>query len=800
MTALAAGPRHAASVRVIRHPWMSAWQRSAEQARRDRLVTAGTGVAGAIAGTAAALLADGTAVAVWIGLVTLCVTPGCALACWLSTAVRLTRAVTVIAASLTWTILVSAVLAWFQVTGVEAFLLATAGVGAVGSAAFLLAQLVRYLKRTRVAAQADVRGQNAGQGARGGRSDRGFAATCRLVLRPEVLLISSLLGIAAALLAVAVIHARGRAVGGYGLLPVLGVSFLASTALTIAALVLALRFVRTAWPAAVVALCLLLVELDGTPMMLTATPLSSWTYKHFGVVEYMVHGGALTDRLDIYQQWPGFFAAAASLVRLSGLGPMAYSNWAQLFFEALNGVVIFAIARRFSQGNRIVPYIAVLLFETANWEGQFYYSPQTTAFLLALLFQFFMLPLLEPARLRQWFARRQWFGAVPLFDIEKPGQADAAGTALRGVGLVALFGALIITHQLSPYVVFAGVVGLWVLGVLRRPVVLLTLVAMIVLYPLVHLSAIDHNQLLTGFSFSNATGKQSTGPGSPAQALAGIVAKAIALGFWGATGVCVLSRWRHLGDVAVPAILAAAPISFILVTNYDGEAIYRAFLFSSPWCALLIARRLADVVRLSVLPLAVAGAWALLAALGSAQAQDFGMYPMLQVPLGEVNASAYFLDHAPPNATLVLAAANFPSRLNGRYTRHDVMQTQNDPSLDESPELEGNGLMHTSPRVLARSVAYLANGTGYLVVAPSMDQYVDYYRVFAPGTLSALVPRLEESRYWQVWYKNNDTIIFRAWPGGRPATTPSSNVTAKSGAAAVLRDATSNPRSGRRNW
>ena len=108
-----------------------------------------------------------------------------------------------------------------------------------------------------------------------------------------------------------------------------------------------------AWPAAVAALGLLLFEFNGTQMMLAATPLgNACTYKHFGVVDYMVHGGALSDPLDVYQQWPGFFAAAAALVRLSGRSPLAYSNWAQLFFEMLNAVVIFAIARRFSQGHQ----------------------------------------------------------------------------------------------------------------------------------------------------------------------------------------------------------------------------------------------------------------------------------------------------------------------------------------------------------------------------------------------------------------------------------------------------------------
>ena len=44
---------------------------------------------------------------------------------------------------------------------------------------------------------------------------------------------------------------------------------------------------------------------------------------------------------------------------------------------------------------------------------------------------------------------------------------------------------------------------------------------------------------------------------------------------------------------------------------------------------------------------AVMGCLTLFVALSSAQAQDFGMYPMVQVPRGEISASAYFLNHAP---------------------------------------------------------------------------------------------------------------------------------------------------------
>jgi hypothetical protein len=162
------------------------------------------------------------------------------------------------------------------------------------------------------------------------------------------------------------------------------------------------------------------------------------------------------------------------------------------------------------------------------------------------------------------------------------------------------------------------------------------------------------------------------------------------------------------------------------------------------------------------------GFGAFFAALGSGQAQSFGMYPMVQVPRGEISASAYFLDHAPPRSVLTLAAANFPSRLNGRYVLHSG-GSQNDLSLDEIPAFDGNGLKNTSPKSLASSVADLSGGVGYLAVAPSMESYNEYYGVYAPGTLPALTARLKTSAYWKIWYENNGTVIFRALPQGKLA-------------------------------
>jgi hypothetical protein len=804
----AATARPGSSAGSARPGWadfVSSWERSAEEVRGDQLATAAVGVGGALVGAAFALFGRGTAAAVWVGMVSLCVTPGCAFVCWHLTRDRFVRVIAVLAASVTWTILISSALVWLQVTNLEVIMAATVGVGGFGSAAFLVVRLTRHfggpqnstpveewenprlwpsdsIDRGQAFAPSLQRRSNDRfppdreravardvavypvQGSAPGSGLRSLPATRKHSMR-QAILVCALMA-AVTLYAISVIRAHDGTVSSWGLLPLLGAPFLIAITLSAAVLLISLRYIRSSWPTALVALCLLLVEFNGTQVLLDTIPLSSWTYKHFGVTDYMVHGGALKDQLDIYQQWPGFFAAAADLVHLSGLSSLATGNWPHLFFEAIDSVVVFAIARRMVPWHRAVPYITTLLFFTANWEGQFYFSPQSTAFLLAILFQFFLLPSLEVERLRRPF--RKWRSLhIPPLETQGEGRSTAVSKAAQGAGLIALFTAIVITHQMSPYIVLAGVLSLWVLGVLRQPFLILILTAIALCYILLHAAAVDQNFVLNGFSFSNATGKPVPLNPSAQQEIAGLGSEAVGLGLWGATGICVLSYWRRLGVIAIPAIFAFVPFALVMVSDYQGEGIYRVFLFSSPWCGLIIARRLVELRRSPSLRLAVVGCWAMFAALASAQGQDFGMYPMLQVPQSEVSASEYFLDHAPQNAVLILAAANFPSRINGNYVLHNAKQSQNDLSLDEVPNYEGKGLLRVSPAALAGSVANLAGGAGYLVIAPSMESYDKYYQFIYPGVLPALETRLKTSPYWKVWYENDGTLIFRALPQGQ---------------------------------
>ena len=52
---------------------------------------------------------------------------------------------------------------------------------------------------------------------------------------------------------------------------------------------------------------------------------------------------------------------------------------------------------------------------------------------------------------------------------------------------------------------------------------------------------------------------------------------------------------QRFGVILIPSRPRYNTLLFILISSYDGEGIYRVFLFSSPWCAFIIARRFAEL-------------------------------------------------------------------------------------------------------------------------------------------------------------------------------------------------------------
>ena len=91
--------------------------------------------------------------------------------------------------------------------------------------------------------------------------------------------------------------------------------------------------------------------------------------KTIGVVQYVNANGKLNPTIDIYQNWPGFFAFAAWFGKVAGVAsPLAYARWAQLVFELAALPLLYLAYDALSLTAR-QRWLALLLYTGTNWIG-----------------------------------------------------------------------------------------------------------------------------------------------------------------------------------------------------------------------------------------------------------------------------------------------------------------------------------------------------------------------------------------------------------------------------------------------
>jgi hypothetical protein len=170
----------------------------------------------------------------------------------------------------------------------------------------------------------------------------------------------------------------------WGLLAGLPAVFYAGIALLVVSAAIELaRPEPSRWRTATHAVALV-VMLYGTAPIVYSQGRYAWLYKTVGVVQYISAHGQLDSHIDIYQNWPGFFALAAWFGKVAGVAtPLAYAKWAQLVFELAALPLLYLAYDALSLTAR-QRWVALLLYSAANWIGQDYFSPQALGTLLSL--------------------------------------------------------------------------------------------------------------------------------------------------------------------------------------------------------------------------------------------------------------------------------------------------------------------------------------------------------------------------------------------------------------------------------
>ncbi|MEU4049137.1 glycosyltransferase [Streptomyces olivaceus] len=497
--------------------------------------------------------------------------------------------------------------------------------------------------------------------------------------RPAVSLLAAL-----ALWGYAVRHTDVSALDDYGLVGALHPAFWVGLAVLTAGFWFTVRDPRrrSRWPLAHV-LGLLVME-RATQALLYPTPLYAWAWKHDAVVDHLLTSGGLQDAarlgdMAVYDQWPGFFAAQAALVRLLGVDNAAmYMAWWPLVSSVLLLLPLLLIYRTFTTDRRLI-WTAVWLFCVANWVGQDYFSPQSVAFALHLG--------VLAVVLRRYSSRTT--ASTASTASSGPSGSDGPkgldgpdgrggvqqGQAVWAVLLSLLVVAVVVSHQLTPGML---VVTLLALALTRRHRDWLPLVTTVVIFlawcltaALPFLSAAMPDMIRSvgdvGANVETGYGTTPTGAGAVAMSWAARLLSGSVL----LLALAGVLRQRVLRRRAFPLLLlAAAPLPMFVASSYGSEMIFRVLMFMLPGVAFFAAAALLPGVRASASEAADAaarlryGAWlaplVLLAGTLAFVPSYSGKDRINYFPPREVALVQRLFDQAPDGSLVVAANRNYP--------------------------------------------------------------------------------------------------------------------------------------------
>lgn len=595
-----------------------------------------------------------------------------------------------------------------------------------------------------------------------------------LITFSDALLVASL-----TLWAVGITGIDTSTIGGFGLVPLLPVTYF----LGIICVVVSAGILLSAPEANTKRLALhvvaLVVMLYGTAPLVYPEPRYAWLYKQIGVVQYIKLHGSLNSSIDIYQNWPGYFGLAAWFDRVAGIAsPLTYAGWAQLFFEILFSLVIkYLVKAKALALTWREQWLTVFIFAGSNWIAQDYLSPQALGFVLSMGVFAIALHGLDnssaarPGRLNRYLGRPR---KRPAGEREAPASANPAGTPKRIsmisdtevlMGLFLVYSVLVIVHELSPYIVAIQISTLVFTRRLRRWWIAPAMIAIALGFLAPRFTFINQKYGLLnsiGAFFGNVSPPSQSGVHlSHDLMLIADSARLLSLFIWALALVGIWRRWRAGRPALTLSLLTFSPFIVLALEHYGGEALLRVYLFSLPWAACLAASALSPGALRSKSTGWILVPSALTVAIALFLPAFFGADKNNVITSDEVAASTYLYLHGIPGP-VIYVDGNFPSLIGARYNLFR-------PSIDllGNPELTtkslGAGLVPAVTKI-ATGYQHGMQSTGYVVISRSMITYAQSYGLASATDFSSFKNALSHSPYWQVFYSSPDVTIFELRP------------------------------------
>ncbi|MGA9870609.1 MAG: hypothetical protein WBQ44_05625 [Rhodococcus sp. (in: high G+C Gram-positive bacteria)] len=478
-----------------------------------------------------------------------------------------------------------------------------------------------------------------------------------------------------------------------------------------------------------------------TVTVVTSAPIYEWTYKHIAVTEYILSFGSLPPNgIDIYAQWPGFFVVTAWFSDVTGFGILPMAHIFAPVTHVLTAVFVYGLARVLKMRPRVA-VTAAMLAELVNWVGQDYYAPQGLGFVLAVGFMVLLL----------------------------------ASTQLRAAGFLAIipFAALVPTHQLTPFWLFA-VTGVLLVTGRARPWWLMFPFAVILLgylYP--RLSIVAPYGLLSGFDPVENAASNVQAPGILGKQVTSLICRALSAGVFGLAMVSVVYAWRTKKTFWAPMVMAFGSVGLLAGQSYGGEAIFRVYLYAIPGCVLLIAPMLLAALdakpqnaRSAVRRVGARAAVAI-AGLGTLGAATFGLqgyyglWPLVIEHREQVDQTRALVAESPAGSTFtMLYPAGFPIRSTAKY----VEQAEANEMFDAPLNYYGPEYMLEFPTDEQLTAfewdASQRDTPSYVILTRQSLEAMKYYGFMQDGAAETFERWLRANPAWSVQAQDADTIVF----------------------------------------
>jgi hypothetical protein len=561
-------------------------------------------------------------------------------------------------------------------------------------------------------------------------------------------------------------------IDGFGLLSALPPTYFLAIALLLGGFVAAIAGERVDVRVLALYVVTLVVVLHVTTPLLYDEPRFAWTFAHLGVVDFIASQGGVDRSVDVYNNWPGFFALNALLTSAGGLDAQTYAEWSQVFFNLVALAAMRFALRAVTDDERLL-WTASLLFVLGNWVGQDYFAPQAFGFVVTLVVFGLCLrcaPAPPPprSRLDRWWRGLVSRGRPHLLTGSAPGVAAPLSPRAALIAGGACYIAVVVSHQLSPVMALLGVTAL---ALVTRRVPLWIPVAMALAEAAWLLSTWSY--LSDRFALfdpdlgaSRVPEGYRVGDGLPGLTVVTLSARVAVLLIIGLAVVGVVRRFRAGHRDLEVLCLALSPVLVAGMQSYGGEGRIRVYLFALPWLSFLAAAACSPVAHsrlssgLRQWRLAV-GCAALCTCLVIAY---FGLELVNRTTTDDVAAPAWFERRAPNGSLLVAATPNFPARLSARYPFVYDRDFTATPTLSEEVSLSGRRLGPADlPRVRRTLEDYGARNV-YLMLTPGQERFARLYGIFAPGALARLDRALRASPSFRLVWEQGRAALFKYQP------------------------------------